>query len=49
MNEGTSKNVVVKCPYTTPKLVEYGSVSKLTEAKSGGPSDVGSAVLHNVP
>jgi hypothetical protein len=48
MNQENKKKVVVKRAYSTPKLVEYGSVSKLTEAKSAGPSDIGSTTLHNV-
>jgi hypothetical protein len=48
MNQGNQQIVVAKRPYSTPKLVEYGSVSKLTEAKSVGPSDIGSSTMHNV-
>jgi hypothetical protein len=47
MNEG-KKKIVVKRPYSVPKLVEYGSVSKLTEKKSAGGSDVGASDHHNV-
>jgi hypothetical protein len=48
MNEGNKKKIVAKRPYSAPKLVEYGSVSKLTEAKSNGSSDIGSTTKHNV-
>jgi hypothetical protein len=49
MEEGNKKKkIVVKRPYSAPKLVEYGSVSKLTEKKSAGPSDIGSTTMHNV-
>jgi hypothetical protein len=30
-----------KKPYTAPQLVEYGSVARLTAAKSGTPNDAG--------
>ena len=42
------KKIAAKQPYSTPKLVEYGSVSKLTEAKSMGPSDGASVTMHDV-
>jgi|HubBroStandDraft_1064217.scaffolds.fasta_scaffold08270_2 hypothetical protein len=48
MNEKIQKESLEKRPYTTPKLEQYGSVSKLTEAKSSGPSDIGSTTQHNV-
>ena len=34
MSEPKKDKINEKRPYTAPKLVEYGSVSKLTEAKS---------------
>ena len=48
MNEPTEKKDAVKRPYTTPKLVEYGSVTKLTEAKSNGGTDGVPGAHHNV-
>jgi hypothetical protein len=48
MREAKEREVVVKLPYTTPKLVEYGSVTKLTEAKSAGGTDGTVGVHHNV-
>jgi hypothetical protein len=46
MSEAKKQKIVAKLPYTTPKLVEYGSVTKLTEAKSLGSSDGTSAIKH---
>jgi hypothetical protein len=48
MSEAAKKEKIVKLPYTTPKLVEYGSVTKLTEAKSAGGTDGAPGVHHNV-
>jgi hypothetical protein len=39
MNDAEKNQVIAKKPYTTPKLVEYGTVSELTEAKSIAGSD----------
>jgi hypothetical protein len=39
MSEANKKEIIVKQPYVAPKLVEYGSVTKLTEAKSAGSTD----------
>jgi hypothetical protein len=47
MSELNKEKIVVKRPYTTPKLLEYGSVSKLTEAKSPGATDGSSLTSHN--
>lgn len=47
MKETDDKKIVVKRPYTAPKLVEYGSVSKLTEAKSAGMTDAVVGIHHN--
>jgi hypothetical protein len=46
MSEVSEKKIVVKRPYVTPKLVDYGSVTKLTEAKSPGATDGTSAIKH---
>ena len=48
MSEANKKEIVVKLPYVAPKLVEYGSVAKLTEAKSAGSTDGVVGVHHNV-
>jgi hypothetical protein len=48
MSEAKEREVIVKLPYTTPKLVEYGSVTKLTEAKSAGGTDGVPGAHHNV-
>ncbi len=48
MSEANKKENVEKLPYTAPKLVEYGSVTKLTEAKSAGGTDGAGGVHHNV-
>ena len=48
MSETKEKEAGVKLQYKTPKLVEYGTVSKLTEAKSPGSSDGNSMISHNV-
>jgi hypothetical protein len=46
MSEADDKKIVVKSPYTTPKLVDYGSVTELTEAKSPGATD-GTSTNHH--
>jgi hypothetical protein len=46
MSEADKKEKIAKLPYTAPKLVEYGSVTKLTEAKSPGSSDGTSSIKH---
>lgn len=48
MSEPNKKENMEKLPYTAPKLVEYGSVTKLTEAKSAGGTDGAVGVHHNV-
>jgi hypothetical protein len=48
MSEANKKEIIVKLPYVAPKLVEYGSVTKLTEAKSAGMTDNLVGVHHNV-
>jgi hypothetical protein len=48
MKETDANKIVVKRPYTAPKLVEYGSVSKLTEAKSANMTDAVVGSHHNV-
>lgn len=35
--------------YTAPRLVSYGSVAKLTKAKSGAQADSGGAKGQNLP
>jgi hypothetical protein len=47
-NKENKKRIVVKRPYSTPKLVDYGSVSKITETKSAGPSDAADVHKHDV-
>jgi hypothetical protein len=47
MSEANKEKNNEKRPYAAPKLVEYGSVSKLTEAKTNGPSDGTSSIMHN--
>jgi hypothetical protein len=46
MSETKKQKIVAKLPYTAPKLVEYGSVTKLTEAKSPGATDGTSGIKH---
>jgi hypothetical protein len=46
MSEADKKGKIAKLPYTAPKLVEYGSVTKLTEAKSLGSTDGTSTIKH---
>jgi hypothetical protein len=46
MSEADKKEKIAKLPYTAPKLVEFGSVTKLTEAKSLGSTDGTSATHH---
>jgi hypothetical protein len=48
MSDAEKKKVIEKRPYTTPKLVEYGTVSELTEAKSPGASDGTPGSHHDV-
>jgi hypothetical protein len=48
MSEANKKEIIVKQPYAAPKLVEYGSVAELTEAKSAGSTDGVVGVHHNV-
>lgn len=48
MSELNKDKINEKRPYEAPKLVEYGSVSKLTEAKSNGATDTSITTQHNV-
>lgn len=48
MSEPNKDKINEKRPYAAPKLVEYGAVSKLTEAKSLGATDTSVTTQHNV-
>jgi hypothetical protein len=42
-------NMLNKKLYSAPRLISYGSVAKLTKAKSGGTSDNGGGKGQNLP